>query len=123
MSAAATVGDKIYLIGGDTWEPSHRKYADVQVYNPSTDSWSSASSMPTAETNLDAAVLDNEIWVFGKHDLCRVYNVATDSWIEVVTDHQAEKSFSIAYLDGKIYCFGGGSWGPTIDVVEAASVP
>ncbi len=123
LSAAATVGDRIYLIGGDTWEPSHYKYADVQVYNPSTDSWTSASSMPTAETNLDAVVVDDEVWVFGRDDLCRIYNVAADSWIEIATDHQADKSFSVAYSHGKIYCFGGGGWGPTTDVVEAASVP
>lgn len=121
LQAVVTVDDKIYLIGGDRWDP-RQIYDDVQVYDPFTDSWTAKAPMPTAASNLDAVVVDNKIWVFNGSGLCRVYDIAADRWEEKISTQNPASSFSVAYFNGFVYRFGGGSWGPTLDIVEAAAI-
>ena len=121
LEAVVTVDDRIYLIGGDRWDP-RQIYDDVQVYDPFTDSWTVRSPMPTAVSNLDAVVVNNKIWVFDGGGLCRVYDIVADRWEEKISTQNPTSAFSVASVNGKIYRFGGGAWGPNVDVVEATVI-
>jgi hypothetical protein len=123
LQAAITYNSKIYMIGGDSWESgSDEVYSDIQVYDPFTDRWDVRTPMSTAASSLDAVVVDNKIWVFGSGGLCRVYNIAADRWEEKSSTQDPAGAFSVAYLNGIVYRFGGGNWGPTLDIVEAATI-
>lgn len=56
-----------------------------EVYNPSTNSWTTATSCPLAINRAGATVIDNKIYVIGGqygNNLAdvRTYDPATDSW-------------------------------------------
>jgi Kelch motif len=119
LHATAQVGRRIYLIGGDRWDPRFI-YDDLQIYDPAADSWSLGEPMPTAESLLKACVFEGRIWVFGSESLCRTYEIGEGSWRDLSSSHDRSGGFSIAAVDGVAYRFGGGEWGPTLDIVEAA---
>ncbi|EHS59321.1 hypothetical protein WG8_0536 [Paenibacillus sp. Aloe-11] len=65
--AAAVLNNEIYVIGGntDTATLSGPGTAEVEKYNPKTDTWSKVPSMPTARGFLSAVSLNNAIYVAG----------------------------------------------------------
>jgi len=65
--AAATGGDgRIYAIGGCLTSDGYAGVNTVEVYDPSTNVWSSAPPMPTARTGLAAVTgLDGRIYAIG----------------------------------------------------------
>ena len=69
---ANVVGGKIYLIGGDVNGTFN------EVYDPATDTWSTKTSMPTAEYAYASGVVDNKIYVIS--DLTQIYDPQTDVW-------------------------------------------
>jgi N-acetylneuraminic acid mutarotase len=83
---ANVVNEKIYLIEG-------RKYGDVfpfyqnpavnEVYDPSNDSWSTKTPIPTSTFVYASAVVDNKIYVMGgfsRGHLNQIYKPETDTW-------------------------------------------
>jgi len=97
---ANVVDDKIYLIGGTWDDPStDDPYDDAsnktEVYDASTDTWSTATPLPTPVWSYASAVVDNKIYVIGGSgyiiypgdmlmphlfDLTQIYDPATDTW-------------------------------------------
>ena len=88
---ASTVDGKIYLIGG--WYESEAtsanvgESAQVDVYDPSTDTWTAGSSMPKAVAIYASAVVDNKIYVISGvasgsaiTNLTQIYDPKMDSW-------------------------------------------
>ena len=68
-AAAATTGffapQRVYLIGGfSDWQFSN----NTEVYDPETDSWSSAETMPTARAYLSLAVISDALYAIGGFD-------------------------------------------------------
>jgi N-acetylneuraminic acid mutarotase len=65
-AAAATTGTNapklIYVIGG---RQELDAFNFVQIYNPSTNSWSAATSMPTARCRLAVANINNQLYAIG----------------------------------------------------------
>jgi N-acetylneuraminic acid mutarotase len=64
--AWATVGGKIYAIGGSEW--GARAFNQIglnEVYDPETNTWSEAAPMPRARDTRAAAVVGDGIYVFG----------------------------------------------------------
>jgi N-acetylneuraminic acid mutarotase len=64
MAAAVLVKDIIYVIGGIN-RTTKTEYANNQMYNPKTNSWSAASPMITARHGVCASAVGNKIYVFG----------------------------------------------------------
>jgi hypothetical protein len=80
---ANVVGDRIYLITGLTYGdvfPFQGYNDENQVYDPTTDSWSTKTPIPSANSAYTSAVVDNKIYVIGTDHLTQIYNPETDAW-------------------------------------------
>ena len=66
--SACVVDGKIYLIGGKEYSNISPNYAETdinEVYDPSTNSWSTQAPMPSAVYGYAAAVVNGQIHIFG----------------------------------------------------------
>ena len=117
--AAAAVKGKIYLIGGF----DHHKnlgggapaLSTVDVYDPKTNTWRKAASLPTARISARTAVFSTDIYVFGGRKEMRgeytktveMYDTRTDAWVKKRDMPTRRKGFVTAVVDGEIYIIGG----------------
>jgi N-acetylneuraminic acid mutarotase len=94
--SAFVVNGKIYLIGGMQYSGASPFYVETgvnEVYDPSTNSWSTAASMPAAAYGYASAIMNGEIYVVGGSkspgtegtgdfiNSNQVYNPQTNSWV------------------------------------------
>ena len=87
---ASEVGEKIYLIGGSIESESSsiaERSAQVEIYDPVTDTWATGSPIPTAVGGYASAVLDGKIYVVSgvaigstRTNLTQIYDPKTDEW-------------------------------------------
>jgi N-acetylneuraminic acid mutarotase len=112
---ANVAGDKIYLICGLKYSgipPTFTQYADEnQVYDPSTDSWSTRMPIPIGNWGYASAVVDNKIHVIGV-DLTQIYDPETDMWASGTSSPMLVFSAAAGATVGglapkRIYVFGG----------------
>lgn len=134
--ACAELNGKIYTIGGSfTW-------VTVEVYDPATDTWSTAASLPSRAA-LGAAAVNGKIYAIGGIDdnglpqsTMEVYDPTKNSWtsiIEVIDRGLSQGPLIVTYaplptarselavtlLNGKIYAIGGqDATGANLNTVE-----
>ncbi|MCJ7794027.1 hypothetical protein MUP42_03745 [Candidatus Bathyarchaeota archaeon] len=117
---ANVVNGKIYLIGGYIAE--NVSYSDAittlnEVYDPTTDSWTSAAPMPIAGHDFETAVLDNKIHFIDGYSmesrtpLHLIYDPKTDTWGEGAPSPSSAGYGAAAATTGvnaakRIYVFG-----------------
>jgi hypothetical protein len=124
--------NKIYVIGGgkgvDSTNYRWSLLSDaVEVYDPSTDTWQTKQPMPTARADLQASVVNGQIYLVGGKgqlyladgisrdrfnltiNLNEVYNVANDSWSTAEPVPYSVYSYTSAVCGDKIYIIGGQS--------------
>jgi N-acetylneuraminic acid mutarotase len=122
LAVSATSDGDIYAIGGDIQSGAGElTVGTVEVYNPSSDSWSSKASMPTARSMLSAAqAQDGKIYavggITGANGLplatVEQYDPVNDSWTTRSSLPMAEfGSALVAMSDGNLYLMGGESNG------------
>jgi N-acetylneuraminic acid mutarotase len=119
---ANVVDGKIYLIGGWNGSASSsylEKSAQVDVYDPSKDTWTTGAPMPTAVANYASAVVDNKIYVIsGKAsgskttNLTQIYNPRINKWsfgapIPMGVSGAAAGATTGVQAPKAIYVFGG----------------
>ncbi len=94
--ASAVVGSDgdIYVVGG---MDSTGGLSTVEIYNPTTDHWTTGPSLATAEWGGSAAAVKNRIFVFGGYD-----------------DVDA-----LALSDSQVLTIGGSSWGSDTVMLRA----
>ena len=112
---AATVGGKLYVIGGQATAfgraDSARFLDTVFIYDPATEAWTRGAPMPTARSSGAVAAIDGKIYVAGGrpphgHDFA-VYDPAADSWT-VLPDLPTQRNhIAAAAIGGKLYVVGG----------------
>lgn len=115
--AAATVGGKIYIFGGET--PGAGRANTVEEYDPRANTWAvKAGLMPVPASNVCAAAIGTDIYIPGGYDASmaylrtlQVYHTTSDSWSTITTDPLplALLGSGCAALNGKLYVFGGDS--------------
>jgi len=117
--AAATVGGKIYVFGGCRGDETILN--DVDVYDPVTDTWSTApSDMPTARAAMYAvATRGGTVYVIGGWDgignglsTNEAYEVPQDQWTTGLPPMPTPRAEAgIADYGGRIFVVGGGQPG------------
>ncbi len=63
--AAAAVGGKLYVVGGEQWSPTRKVFAEGWVYDPATDEWDAMPDLNVPRHGLAAAAIEGRIYVFG----------------------------------------------------------
>ncbi len=116
---AVQYGGKIYVVGGCSSSQSQQfqnAIANVEVYDPSSDSWTELAAMPTARVSPVAALLNGSIYVIGGFDpsyywsadpTVEVYNIASNTWSTGTPLPTGCSWASAVALNGKIYVLGG----------------
>lgn len=117
--AAATVGGKIYVFGG--FDAADNLLPDVDVYDPTTDTWSLApADLPTPRAGLYAvATKGGSVYVIGGWDgifpfnpvvgsTVEAYKVSRDTWTVGLPPMPTPRGEAgAADHGGKIYIIGG----------------
>jgi N-acetylneuraminic acid mutarotase len=66
LLAAATIGARLYAIGGSRWNGASIRYTSVvEVFDTSMPAWSQVASLPTGRYAHAAVVLGGKIYVLG----------------------------------------------------------
>lgn len=95
-TAGGVMNGKFYVVGGRAGPLTDA----LEVYNPQTNTWSTLASMPTPRSGFAAAVVNNELWVFGGEDPqtlvlhaeVEVYSPVSNSW-----RREAQHAFTAAW--------------------------
>ena len=107
---AATLGNKIYAIGGRGKVERHDRY--TYVYDAGKDSWDVKKEPLFPRSNHAVAALGNKIYVLGGNDSAgkaEAYDVDADIWEELapIPSPRRHVNYSAAACGGKIYLIGG----------------
>jgi hypothetical protein len=105
----AVFGNKLYIFGG--YDRDGISFADsVDIYDPTSDNWSTPSARPPLPLAIDggAIALNDRIYIIaGAAGRDETYQPALDKWSELHVQRVSRERFSLSVLKGKIYCIGG----------------
>jgi N-acetylneuraminic acid mutarotase len=117
---ANTVNGKIYVIGGAYYPPIMgafmTEYNETQVYDPSTDSWTTKAAIPIPTGDYASAVIDNKIYIVGAggspSSRIQIYDTITNTWATGKPLPFAERAAGVAATSGvnapkRVYVIGG----------------
>ena len=113
---AAAANGMIYVFGGGYLCGSSVCYLSAnEMYNPSTNVWTSEASMPTARMWGTAQAVNGVIYVVGGYNgsypsglgTVEAYNPSTNSWTEESGMPTARSGLSSAVVNGILYTIGG----------------
>jgi N-acetylneuraminic acid mutarotase len=106
----AVVNGKIYAIGGSTATGAYPYSGGVEglneEYDPSSNTWSYKTTMPTPMSEFGIAVYNNKIYCM-EDDVNQVYDPATDTWENRTPMPTPRHRLGANVVDGKIYIIGG----------------
>ncbi len=110
--AVATIGEKIYVIGGI--DRSSRVTDIVEVYNTITNTWDLTSSLPIKLHHVASASFSGEVYVVGGYlegwvptDSLFIYNPENDSWRKAASMPTKRGALTVQFVDGVMYAVGG----------------
>ena len=122
--STGVVNGKIYAIGGDYWDNVNSfgtYYTKVEEYDPSTDTWTVKTPLPTPTTSPATVVVDDKIYLIGGlgavseepgaetyflSDVMK-YDPATDIWTKEGDLRVPRTALSASVVAGRIYVIGG----------------
>lgn len=109
--SVVAVDDKIYAIGGVVEGDS--VVATMEIFDPSTNTWTTGVDMPTAVLLPASAVIDGKIYIAGginwkiTFSTLNVFDPSTDTWTSLTDMPSPRHSAGGAGFDGKFYVAGG----------------
>lgn len=122
--ALVTLQNKVYAIGG-LQQDEPRWLDSVEVYDPSSDTWSFVQPMPTSRCSLVSAVAHDKIYVIGGTgnyevlDKVEIYDPISNTWSIGASKPTPVAGAAVAVLKGKIWVLGGTQgWLDYKDIVE-----
>ncbi len=109
---AATIGDRIYVVGGLA---GGQAVADAWAYEPDTDTWTPLADLPTPRDHLGVAAVDGLVYAVGGRDgtigghtdRMDIYDPATDSWSDGPPMPTSRGGVAIGATNTQIYVAGG----------------
>ncbi|MDD3394218.1 MAG: kelch repeat-containing protein [Anaerotignum sp.] len=114
------VDGKIYVFGVIPDETETRK-SITEVYNPSTNTWTILTPMPTPRDGFQTEVIDGKIYAIGGYSgafignpsrvdslsSAEVYDPSTDTWTTLASMSATRCYHQTEVIDGKIYAICG----------------
>jgi N-acetylneuraminic acid mutarotase len=114
---ATVLNGKIYAIGGQKGQDAAEvAQSAVEVYDPATNSWSAAASMPFGRSHINTSTITvgGRILVLGGETLygtavsnVTAYDPASNKWTEMTVLPGKRSSGVAAFIDGALYYSGG----------------
>jgi N-acetylneuraminic acid mutarotase len=140
--SVATVGDRIYALGGldDGPQGLYHVSAAVEIYEPAARRWWSGSPLPVPRFSSSATVLDATIYVVGGHleqdaspskgggrgatanpysAVVDAYDTRTNRWSSRHAMLEARLEPMLAALGGALFVFGGSDGHTELQTVES----
>lgn len=128
-AVAATIGDKIYVMGGGFRQDNgtFRFLRTVDIYSPESDTWVSGPDLIQPHDYPAVAVLGEYIYVLGGHhpdatqggpktdpgfDFCERLHINGNEWEAIAPLPTPRFALSAVILDGKILAMGGVAFRP-----------
>ncbi len=117
---AEVIDGKIYVIGGNgNRGNSFATLSSVEVYDPTTNTWTTKASMSTGREFFQTTVLDGKIYAIGGSGAssstsiasAEVYDPTANTWTVLASMSNARMNLKTVILDGKIYAIGGYNFG------------
>ena len=115
FGAAATVGGKVYLVGGGNY--SCGVNSTLQAYDPATNVWVTLASMPTPRYEFGAAELNGQLYAIAGNPGCgspasairavEAYDPGSNLWSSKALLPTGSWGAGVASANGKIYVIGG----------------
>jgi N-acetylneuraminic acid mutarotase len=126
---AATVGDRIYVMGGGFRQEDgmFRFLTTVEIYHPETDSWEQGPDLIMPHDYPAAAVLGETIYILGGHhpdatlggpktdpgfDFCERLDINKGKWEAIAPLPTPRFALSAVTMNGKILAMGGVAFRP-----------
>jgi len=136
--STSVVDGTIYAIGGVAGggDPFNliQVFSTVEAYDPSTDTWTKKTDMPTPRFIFSTSVVDGIIYAIGGAEdttyaglsTVEAYDPSTDTWTKKTDIPTPRWAVSTAVVNGIIYAIGGapdiGSTGlPTVEAYNPAT--
>lgn len=124
--AAATVDDRIYVIGG--YREGNAASGRVEIYDAKQGTWSAGPDYPIPIHHTAAVALDTAVYVLGGYTtnsfvptpIAMRLDSGAAAWTPIASLPEARGAHAAAPLDGKIYLVGGvGSDGSLLSTFHA----
>ncbi|HST03873.1 MAG TPA: S-layer homology domain-containing protein [Chloroflexia bacterium] len=131
--ASATVGNYLYILGGEFFNGSYAVTSTVQRYDSSSNTWVFLASLPTPYNNNEACAMNGKIYVPGGYtgslitNINYIYNIATNTWTTGAPVPSAPgnlwSTVACNAATNKVYVIGGfdGAAGTTNNFIYDAS--
>jgi N-acetylneuraminic acid mutarotase len=107
----ASYQNNIYVLGGRF---DGNSLDTSEVYDPLTDTWKSLKPMSASLSDVDANVVDGQIYVIGgtsrdspMSSFNQMYDIAKDSWANKTVMPYPVIAYESAVYDNKVYVIGG----------------
>lgn len=116
------VGEKIYAIGG---RDGNGTLPTVEIYDTTTNSWTSGASMPAPRREFGIGVAQGKIYVVGGYDGSNIlssvleYDPAGNTWTSKSPMPAPREGLSVAVVNDTLYAIGGDDGSITLNTVEA----
>ena len=133
MLAAGVVDSKLYAVGGAVMNNGGwTVLANVEVYDPATNTWAAVASMPTARKSLASAVVGGKLYALGGSSFgccpdnalatVEMYDTATNTWTTVAPMPTARYGLVAEVVGGKLYAAGGYHSVPVDNAIDTVEV-
>lgn len=106
------IDGKLYAVGG--WGASGSPDAKLEIYDPTSNTWTTGASSPTPLAGSGSAVLDGKLYAVGGctanacgSDSVTVYDPSDDSWSTAASYPEDVAWESCGAISGLLYCSGG----------------
>lgn len=132
--AAASLGGKIYVIGGFE-KPGLGNVMNlgitsaVDVYDPVTDKWTAAAPLPVGLHHVGIGIVKGRLYVIGGYARVGIniwspvatvyaYDPTTDQWAELEPMPTVRGALAVAEVGGRLYAIGGFDGRANVAAVE-----
>lgn len=127
--AVGVLGGKMYVVGGMNADGPPSDYLKtMEIFDPSTGSWSAGPSMKTGRMFFGVGVLDGMLYALGSDGAdykalasTEVFDPSSNKWTRGPSMLHARTSLVVATINGKLYAAGGDADSPsTMEVLSAS---